>query len=102
MSFSYDTNLSANRDILRREIGDLTENDGPRPGAANFSNEELDYYLTANGDHIGRSATRLLYLLAIEWAAYAGRAQIGTITEQFDQAHQYRMIANDYAAQYYA
>ena len=49
MAFSYDDDLTANRDKVRFWIQDTIEDHGPKPNNANFSDAELDALVTYEG-----------------------------------------------------
>jgi hypothetical protein len=74
MAFTY--RLSTDLGKTRLAIGDTVSGAGPRPEGANYSDEEINVYLTpviAAGYSYGRAVVQLLRLLANEWA---GRANI--------------------------
>lgn len=74
------------RSQLRLLIGDATENDGPRPGQANYSDAELDAFIELEGDNMNRAAARALETLAAEWARYAGSYRLGPESEEARQS----------------
>lgn len=47
--FTYRGDLSTNRDKVRFYVNDTTESDGPKPGSGNFTDEEIDGLVTAEG-----------------------------------------------------
>ena len=49
MAFTYDDALSTSRDKARFYLQDTTEDAGPKPGDANFSDDELDGLVTTEG-----------------------------------------------------
>lgn len=70
MAFTYD--LTTNRGIVRFNIGDTQENQGPRPDKRNFSDAEIDYLLSSESAGTTTAATAAAFeVLANEWAAYA-------------------------------
>ena len=92
MAFTY--RLSTDLGKTRLAIGDTTNGGGPRPDGANFSDEEINVYLTpviAAGYSYGRAVSQLLRLLANEWA---GKASISIGEYRVD----YNTIAANYRA----
>jgi len=90
MSATFDL-TSANygvhrRSLLRLLIGDATENDGPRPGRANFDDDELDTLLLLEGGNINRAAARAFEVLAGQWARHAGSYRLGPESEEMRQS----------------
>ena len=77
------------RSQLRLLIGDSAENDGPRPGQANFQDAELDAFLALEGDNLNRGAARAFEALAAEWSRYAGTYSLGPESEASRQAEAY-------------
>ena len=72
MAFTY--RLSTDLGKTRLAIGDTVNGAGPRPEGANYSDEEINVYLTpaiAAGYSYGRAVVQLLRLLANEWAGKA-------------------------------
>lgn len=49
MTFSYNADLSLDRDRMRFYIGDTVSDAGVRPDGSNFSDEELDGLISAEG-----------------------------------------------------
>jgi len=49
VAFTYNADLSADRDKLRRAIGDVTEDSGQLPSGANFTDAELDSFIGEEG-----------------------------------------------------
>ena len=90
MAFTY--SLSTDLGKVRLAIGDTVNGTGPRPNGANFSDEEINVYLTpalAAGNSYGRAVSQLLRLLANEWTSKAS-ISIG----------EYRVDYNNVAANY--
>lgn len=90
MAFTY--NLSTNLGKVRLAIGDTVNGSGPRPNGANYSDEEINVYLSpviAAGYGYGRAVVQLLRLLANEWAGKAN-VSIG------DYSAQYAAVADNY------
>lgn len=74
------------RSQLRLLIGDATENDGPRPGQANFQDVELDTFLLLESDDLDRAAARAFEVLAGQWARLAGSYRLGPESEEMRQS----------------
>ncbi len=74
------------RSQLRLLIGDATENDGPRPGQANFQDNELDEILSMETDDLNRATARAFEILAGQWARYAGNYRLGPESEEMRQS----------------
>lgn len=69
MTFTYNGDLSTNLDKLRFNIQDTVENSGPKPGDANFSDEELGGLITAEGSW-QRSVAAGFESLAAAWMRF--------------------------------
>jgi len=69
MTHTYDPDLTTNSDKVRFHIGDTVEDSGPRPSDDNFSDEELDALVSANGTW-QRAVAAALRVLATEWTRY--------------------------------
>ncbi len=90
MAFTYD--LATDTGKLRLEVGDTTEDSGPRPLNANFSDEELTHFLSEEGT-VGRAAARCCEVLATEWSRKAGSERLGPRSFARNQAGEYRTAA---------
>jgi len=69
MSFYYDASLSGNRDKVRFHLQDTVYGAGPRPGDGNFSDQELDGLITAEGSW-QRAVAAGFESLASAWMRY--------------------------------
>lgn len=90
MAFTY--SLSTDLGKVRLAIGDTVNGSGPRPAGTNYSDEEINVYLTpviAAGYTYGRAVAQLFRLLAGEWAGKAS-VSIG------DYSVQYAAVADNY------
>jgi hypothetical protein len=92
MTFSYSPSLDTLVSEIRFYTGDTEENNGPRPGNKNYSDEELLALLTKNNDDVPTVAANVFDALATEWSKYAVSYTIGPRREEL-----YR-IANRYEA----
>jgi hypothetical protein len=97
MAFTY--SLSSDLGKTRLAIGDTVKSSGPRPAGANYSDEEINVYLTpviAAGYTYGRAVAQLFRLLAGEWAGKAS-VSIGDYSVQYAAvADNYRKAANEW------
>lgn len=69
MAFTYD--LTQNRGNVRINVADTVENQGPRPDGRNFSDAEIDHFLTEETSIVEAATARLFEILASEWTQYA-------------------------------
>ena len=83
MTFTYAGDLSTDLDKTRFHIQDVTEDDGPRPARANFSDEEIEGVDAIAGSW-QRTVYTLLQTLATAWSRYADIAA-GPRRESFSQ-----------------
>lgn len=74
---------------IRLQIGDSLEGQGPRPDGRNFSNAEINSFLTREGGHIQRTIALALEVLAAEWSKEASRQQLGPASSEANQARAY-------------
>ncbi len=68
MAFTY--SLATLRGQARLYIGDSVENQGPRPSGTNFSDEEIDFFIS-EGVSLSGAAIASFTALAGEWSAFA-------------------------------
>lgn len=95
MGFTYRGDLSTNRDKVRFYIHDTTEDSGPLPSSGNFSDEELDGLITAEGSW-ERAVAAAFEVLAGAWAQYVDTA-IGPRREMLSQtAEQFAQQAKEW------
>lgn len=97
MAFTYD--LTSNRGKVRLAIGDTVSGSGPRPANGNFTDAEIDVYLTPviAASHEWRAAVApLLRQLAVEWTHQAN-ISIGEYSAQYGAlAAGYREMAREW------
>ena len=99
MTFTYVGDLSTDLDKVRFYIQDTTENSGPKPGNANFTDEELGGLITLEGSW-QRGVAAGFEALAASWAFYADRAA-GPRREAFSQiAARYQKLAQEWRAKH--
>ena len=65
------------RDHVRFAIDDVTPNDGPRPGGANFTDAEIDMVIAAEGNW-QRAVAGLLEVLHSHWVDHVSWQADGT------------------------
>lgn len=97
---AFDNDLTTATGKVRLEVGDTLFEDGPRPDGRNFSDEELAYFLTQEGDHILRTAARVFEVLAHEWARYPVQYALGPERTNYEAAEGYRKQAAALRARY--
>lgn len=100
MAFTYNDNLSADRDKVRFQLQDTCEGGGPKPNDGNFTDAEIDGLVSTYG-----SWTRAVYagllILATAWRRYPDfRTESGFSLSRTDIADGYAAQAKDWAAQY--
>lgn len=77
MTFTYD--ITTDRGKVRLALGDSVENAGPRPRKTNFSDTEIDYFLTTQSNGINKSVAMGLDVLGNEWLSYSIAEKEGEI-----------------------
>lgn len=97
MAFTY--SLSTNLGKTRLAIGDTVSGSGPRPAGTNYSDEEINVFLTpaiAAGYTYGRAVSQMFRILASEWTNQAN-ISIGEYSAQYSSvADNYRKAANEW------
>lgn len=89
MAWSYNDALSTDRDKVRFYIQDTTQDSGPKPGSANFTDNELDGLLTIE-DSWQQAVAAAFEVLAAGWAHYADltagprRQSFGQISKRYE------------------
>lgn len=92
MSFTYDLANSVGQ--IRLEIGD--ENIDPAgicPDGKNFSDEEITYFYTAEGQNIGRAAARACEILSRKYAPLPTTFRLGPETEEMMASEYFSLLA---------
>jgi len=90
MAFTYDDALSTSRDKVRFYLQDTIEDSGPKPGDGNFSDDEIDGLITAEGSW-QKAVAAGFETLASAWRRYPNFSADGL---RLDRS----AIANGYAA----
>lgn len=78
MGFTYD--ISDTTDIssmMRLEMGDTEQENGILPEGKNFTDEELDYFYTQEGDDFWQAVARGFDAAAARWAVYPESFYLG-------------------------
>lgn len=83
MTFTYGLTFENPIAQLRLEIGDTSPvpGFGVRPDGSCFQDEELQYFLTREGDTVGCAAAAVCEALAVAWTN-VGTTTLGSISEQ--------------------
>jgi hypothetical protein len=82
MAFTYDLTTDVGK--LRLAVGDSIENSGPRPqtgASSNFSDEELQHFVTTEGT-VGSASAAVFETLAAEWSIFTN-ITLGPRKEEF-------------------
>ena len=88
MTHTYDGALTTDKEKVRFYIQDTTRNSGPKPSDGNFSDEELDALVTAEGSW-QRAVAAAFETLAAAWrttpsfSADGGRYNMSDIADGF-------------------
>lgn len=80
MAFTYD--LTTSRGAVRLALNDTVSGTGPRPDGTNFTDAELDYFLTTAGSDVDAAVARACQALALAWANVAS-ITVGPRSEQY-------------------
>jgi hypothetical protein len=89
MTFTYAGTLATDLDQIRFYVSDVTSGSGPKPDGTNFTDEELNGLLTAEGT-VGRSVAAAFESLSAIWRT---RYNFSTEGQRFDRAS----VADGYA-----
>jgi hypothetical protein len=99
MSFTYDRNLTDSTDKVRFYIQDTSLNSGPKPDSTNFSDEEIDGVVTAEGTW-QRAVAAMYEILAASWSAEVD-ISVGPRHESLSQAAgRYQDMATQWRTRY--
>ncbi len=93
MAFTYADTLLTARDAIRLHIGDSVSAKGPRPDKRNFSDAEIAFFLSEEGDRVNGAIAHAFEVLASEWTSYALAEKEGDV--DFDA----KEVAAGYRAQ---
>ena len=99
MAFTYSEDLSNNRSKVRFYLGDKTENAGPLPADANFSDAEIDGLLSTEGSW-QRAVAAGFETLAARWTRNPTFKADGLSLNRTDIANGYRDLAKEWRRTY--
>ena len=99
MAFTYLGTLATDRDKVRFNIGDVTEDAGPRPADANFTDAEIDGLITAEGTWQG-AVGACFERLAAEWTRFPSFKADNLSLNRSDIAKGYREQAVQWRKEY--
>lgn len=94
MAFTYD--LSTNTGKVRLNLGDTQENVGPRPDKRNFSDEEIDHFISVESDGNNAATALGFEILASEWTSYALSETEGEVSFNAQMVADKYMIASKF------
>ncbi len=98
MSFTY--NLANSIGQVRLNLGDKVQDAGLLPGKVNFSDEELAYFLTKEGNSVMRAVAAACEMLATAWSAEKSSVTVGPASYAGQQAASFQARADKLRAQY--
>lgn len=102
MTFTYDlANADATKVLIskvRLEIGDTVANSGVRPDTSNFTDEEIEYWLSEESNDVRLTAARVCDALASAWSIMADEAVGPRRTAWGDVANQWSVRASGFRA----
>ena len=97
--FTYNADLSADRDKLRRAIGDVTDGSGVLPSGDNFTDNELDSFMDEEGTW-QKAVAYACESLGNAWATSVSFSADGTRIDRSDVAQAWREQAKQWRAKY--
>jgi hypothetical protein len=99
MSFSYDDTMTADVDKVRFGLQDTELSKGPKPGNANFTNDEIDALLSMeNSWQLAVAAG--FEKLAAAWARHTSFSVVNGSFTRSDAAKQYLAMAKEWREKY--
>jgi len=99
MTFTASTAYTTNLDKVRQNIRDVTENAGPRPADANFSDEVINGIITDEGSW-QRAVAALFEMLAAEWRRHPSYSTDGLKLDRSDIADGFDKTAKEWRDKY--
>jgi hypothetical protein len=87
MAFTYD--LTTNVGQVRLALGDTVSGSGVRPDGSNFTDAEIQYFLTQEADSVAGATAAACAALAVAWSNVANltvgprREDLGAVAEQY-------------------
>lgn len=80
MAFTYNADVSTTRDKVRLYSGDTVDGTGPRPDQRNFTDAEMDFFLSENGSGVPATVSTVFETLASEWSSYTVSERQGEVS----------------------
>ena len=99
MAFTYLGTLATSRDKVRFYLGDKTENAGPLPSDANFTDAEIDGLISAEGSW-QKAVAAGFETLAARWRRYPDFRADGLSVNRTDIADGYLAQAKEWRRTY--
>ena len=99
MAFTYLGTLATDRDKARFYLRDVTEDSGPRPADANFSDAETDGLITVEGSW-QRAVAAGFEALAAEWRRHPSFTADGLRLDRSDIADGFAEQAKEWRKKY--
>lgn len=99
MAFTYTGDLSTNRDKVRRQLADTVSGSGPLPQDGNFTDAEIDGFITSEGSW-QRAVAAGFEALAAAWMRYPTFDQDGFRLSRTDIAKGYATEAARWRKRY--
>ncbi len=99
MAFTYAGDLSSDREKVRFYLQDAVSGSGPKPADANFTDEELDGLITAEGSW-QRAVAAGFETLAAAWRRYPTFKADGLSLNRSDIAKGYSTQAKEWRRKY--
>ena len=99
MAFTYDDALTGNRDKVRFHLQDTVNDAGPKPGDVNFSDDEIDGLVTAEGSW-QRAVAAGFETLASAWIRYPSFRTEALGLNRSDIAKSYQEQAKQWRKRY--
>ncbi len=84
MTFTYNVTPSTDLDLIRLTIGDNVEDTGVKPNGTNYSDEEINFFLSKEGNNPNKTVARLYENLATLYATYVD-TKIGSRDEKLSK-----------------
>jgi hypothetical protein len=99
MTFTYLGTLATDRDKVRFYLGDVTASSGPLPADGNFTDEEIDGLVTAEGDW-QRAVAAGFERLATSWRKHPSFTADGLKIDRSDIADGFDKQAANWRKEY--
>ena len=97
MAFNYDLSSSTSSIVtvskIRLAVGDTVLNKGARPRLENFSDAEILFFYSEEGNHLKRATAAAFEALSAFWSSYAGSKKLGPESRSSRQAAAFAQAA---------